>query len=207
MSEKSKGISLDHASSYYDMITPAEKSRIRRRQIEMIHLREGEKVLEVGCGTAVLSILAKLAVGETGEVEGIDLAPRMISRANEKAKEANLEINFQVASIDDLPYQDEYFDAVISSMMFHHLPLEVKKKGLGEVHRVLNKGGRFFLTDFCSPHWVTIPLMYFMLIWMSSTRYQLFGKLPLLIKEMGFGNVKLLKKGYFLEYYLMKKEV
>jgi hypothetical protein len=40
--------------------------------------------------------------------------------------------------------------------------------------------------------------MYFMYIWMASTRYQLFGKLPALIKVMGFRDVKLVEKGFFL---------
>ena len=65
MAKQEKGISLDYMSGYYDALTPAERSRIRRRQIEMAGLRAGEKVLEVGCGTGVLSILAKLAADGT----------------------------------------------------------------------------------------------------------------------------------------------
>ncbi len=205
MAKEEKGVSLDSMSSYYDLLTPAERSGIRRRQIELAGLQPGEKVLEVGCGTGVLSFLAKLAVGETGEVAGIDIAPKMVARAQEKADKANLEIAFQVASIDDLPYPDGQFDVVISSLMLHHLPLDIKKKGLGEVHRVLADDGRLFLTDFCSPHWLTIIPMYLMMIWRPYTRYQLFGKLPGLLRESGFGTVELLKKGFFLEYYLMRK--
>jgi ubiquinone/menaquinone biosynthesis C-methylase UbiE len=153
----------------------------------------------------VLSFLAKLAVGETGEVAGIDIAPKMVSRAQEKARKAGLEIAFEVASVDELPYPDGHFDVVISSLMFHHLPMDIKRKGLGEVRRVLKDDGRFFLSDFCSPHWLTIIPMYLMMIWRPFTRYQLFGKLPGLLKESGFGTVELLEKGFFLEYYLMRK--
>ena len=206
MKEKSKGVSLNYLSDYYDTITPAEKSKFRRKQISLINLREGEKVLDVGCGTGALSILAKLSVGEAGEVEGIDIAPKMITKAQKKARESNLKISFRAASIDELPYPDGYFDVVVSSMMFHPLPVDTKKKGLKEIYRVLKKEGRFFLSDFCSPHSLTIPLMYLMFIWISSTRYQLFGKLPTLIKESGFGDVKLLKKGFFLEYYQISKD-
>ena len=205
MEKESKGVSLDYLAEHYDNVTPAEKSKFRREQIGMVDLRKGEKVLEVGCGTGALSILAKRLTGETGIVEGVDLAPKMIAKAQSKARASNLEIGFQCASIDALPYPDEFFDAVISSFMFHHLPLELKPKGLEEVYRVLKKGGRFFLCDFCSPHYLTIPLMYIMLIWTASTRHQLFGKLPGMIEESSFGHSKLIKKGLFLEYYLMTK--
>ena len=205
MEKKRKGISLDYLSEHYDKITPTERSRLRGKQIGMVDLREGEKVLEVGCGTASLSILAKQVTGETGIVEGIDLAPRMVAKAQKKARASRLEVGFRCASIDELPYPDECFDAVISSLMFHHLPVEIKKRGLEEVYRVLKRGGRFFLCDFGSPHYLTIPIMYLMLIWVGSTRYQLFGKLPGLIAESRFGTAKLIKKGFFLEYYLMIK--
>ena len=205
MAKEKRGVSLDYLSDYYEVLTPAERSRIRQKQIELIGLEEGERVLEVGCGTGVLSFLSKLGVGETGEVAGIDIAPKMVARAEEKARKAGLDIAFKVASIDELPYPDGYFDVVISSLMLHHLPLEMKRKGLGEVHRVLKDDGRLFLCDFCSPHPLTIIPMYLMMIWRPYTRYQLFGKLPELIRESGFATIKLLKKGLFLEYYLIEK--
>lgn len=136
---------------------------------------------------------------------GLDIAPKMIARAREKAAKANLEIGFQVASIDELPYPDEHFDAVISSMMFHHLSVDMKRKGLLEVRRVLKSGGRFFLSDFCSPCQLATPMRDLMHVWISSTRYQLLGKLPGLIREMGFNEGRLLKKGFFLEHHLAAK--
>ena len=205
MKQQSKGISLGYLAEHYDQLTFTEKSKFRRNQIGLMDIREGEKVLEVGCGTGVLSILSKIAVGESGEVEGIDIAPKMIAKAQQKAEKANLKVNFKVESISELPYPDNHFDLVISSMMFHHLPVEMKKQGLEEIYRVLKEEGRFFLCDFCSSPTLSIPLMYLMLIWISSTRYQLFGKLPGLIRECKFKTVELIKKGALLEYYLIRK--
>jgi ubiquinone/menaquinone biosynthesis C-methylase UbiE len=205
MKKKSQGISLDVLSDYYDLLTFTEKSKFRRKQIALMDIHKGEKVLDVGCGTGALSILSKIAVGESGQVEGIDLASKMISKSQHKARKANLKINFKTASVSDLPYPDNLFDLVISSMMFHHLPVDVKKKGLNEIYRVLKDKGRFFLCDFGSPHILTIPFMYLMLIWISPTRFQLFGRLPGLIRECQFKNIELKKKGLFLEYYLITK--
>ncbi len=205
MAKETRGVSLDYLSDYYDVLTPAERSEIRRKQIDLIGLEEGERVLEVGCGTGVLSFLSKLAVGEAGEVAGIDIAPKMVSRAQEKARKASLDIAFEVGSIDELPYSNGSFDVVISSLMLHHLPMAIKRKGLEEVKRVLKDDGRFFLCDFCSPHPLTVIPMYLMMIWRPYTRYQLFGKLPELIRESGFETIRLLKKGLFLEYYLIEK--
>jgi len=205
MKPEPEGISLNLLSGFYDYLTFTEKSKFRKNQIKLIDIRKGEKVLEVGCGTGALSILAKKAVGESGEVDGIDIAPKMIATAQQKARKSNLKINFRIAPINELPYPDNTFDLIISSLMFHHLPVKVKKEGLEEIHRVLKKEGRLFLCDFGSPHILTLPLMYLILIWISSTRYQLFGRLPRLINECKFNHVELRKKGLFLEYYLIKK--
>jgi ubiquinone/menaquinone biosynthesis C-methylase UbiE len=205
MAKREKGVSLDYLSDYYDVLTPAEKSRFRQKQIDLVGLREGEHVLEVGCGTGALALLSKLVVGEKGEVAGIDIAPKMVSRAKEKAASAELDVAFEVASVDELPHPDEHFDVVISSMMFHHLPVQVKGDGLGEIRRVLRGDGRLFLCDFCSPRWITVVPMYLLLVWTPHTRFQLLGKLPELVRESGFERVERLEKGWFLEYYLIRK--
>jgi len=205
MKQQLKGISLDFLADYYDLITFTEKSKFRRKQIGFMDIGKGERVLEVGCGTGALSILSKISVGESGEVDGIDIAPRMVAKAQKKARKANLKINFRIASVNELPYPDNHFDLIISSLMFHHLPVDVKKQGLKEIYRILKEEGRFFLCDFCTPHILTIPLMYLLLIWTSPTRYQLLGKLPKLIRECKFKTVELRKKGIFLEYYLITK--
>jgi ubiquinone/menaquinone biosynthesis C-methylase UbiE len=184
MKHKSNGFSLDFMAGYYDKLTFTEKSRFRRKQIALIAPREGENVLDVGCGTGILSVLSKMAVGEA---------------------KFKLDIDFKSASVTDLPFPDGTFDVVISSLMFHHLPPAAKRGGLQEIIRVLKQGGRFFLSDFGTPHAIMGPLMFLLLIWISSTRYQLFGKLPALITESGFSDIQLVKKGLFLKYYIAKK--
>jgi ubiquinone/menaquinone biosynthesis C-methylase UbiE len=206
MKSKSKGISLDGLSRYYDLVTPAERSRFRRRQAELSGIRPGERVLDVGCGTGSLAILAGIAVGTNGEAAGIDIAPNMISVARRKAERAGLNIDFRVASVDNLPYPDGSFDVVTSTMMFHHLPVPVKGKGLREIHRVLKPRGRFFLCDFLSPRPLSFPLAFLMFIWIPSTRFQLLGKLPKLIEECGFAAPRIVERGVFLTCFRTSRE-
>jgi ubiquinone/menaquinone biosynthesis C-methylase UbiE len=168
-------------------------------------IRLGESVLDVGCGTGSLAILAGIAVGATGTAAGIDIAANMISAARRKAKGAGLTVDFRVASVESLPYPDGSFDVVTSTMMFHHLPVQIKKRGLREIHRVLKKNGRFFLCDFLTPRLLSAPLMLLMFVWMPSTRYQLFGKLPSLIRECGFAAPQFVSRGAFLTCYRIGK--
>ena len=205
MKRHGRGISLNGFSSYYDLVTPAERSRFRRKQIELSGIQPGERVLDVGCGTGSLSLLSRIAVGENGAAAGIDIAPNMISAARGKAERAGLTIDFRVASVDSLPYPDGSFDAVTSTMMFHHLPVRIKERGLREIHRVLKADGRFFLCDFLTPHPLTAPLAVFMFVWMPSTRYQLFGRLPRLIRECRFSSPQRVARGAFLTCYRIAK--
>ncbi len=200
MKRHRRGISLDGLSKYYDLMTPAERSRFRRKQIELSGLRAAERVLDVGCGTGALTILARIVAGEAGEAAGIDIAANMISTAQNKASRAGLDIDFRVASVDELPFPDGYFDLVTSSMMFHHLPVQIKERGLLEIHRVLKAEGRFFLCDFLTPHPLTAPVMFLLLVWIRPTRFQLFGKLPGLIRKCGFSPPELSEQGIFLKY-------
>lgn len=202
---KSKGISLNPMAGCYDMLTPAEKSRLRQKQIELAGIKEGDTVLEVGCGTGVMSLLARLKTGNTGKVHGVDIAEKMIIKARKKAEKYGLDIDFKVASIDSLPFPDNHFDVVIASLMFHHLPVRIKERGLKEIYRVLKNNGRFLLSDFSSPSIVAAPLMFLLLFWLDSTRYQLLGKLPGLIRKAGFTNIRIAKKGAFIKHYLIKK--
>jgi ubiquinone/menaquinone biosynthesis C-methylase UbiE len=122
--------------------------QLRQRVLELAQLCRGQAVLDVGCGTGTLAIAAAVLVGQDGEVAGIDPAPRQIGRAQSKARRAGVHVDFRPGVIEGIPYPDQSFDAVTSTLMMHHLPSDLKRKGLAEIIRVLKPGGRIVVADF-----------------------------------------------------------
>lgn len=144
-----------HWAGHYDWVTNlmllGGERTLRKMTAEMAGIRPGERVLDVGCGTGSLTLAASARAGATGEVYGIDAAPEMIEVAAQKAAKARAKIDFRVALIERLPFPDGYFDVVLSSLMLHHLPDDLKREGFAEIYRVLKPGGRLFAVDFEPP--------------------------------------------------------
>ncbi len=108
-------------------------------------IHPGDFILDIGCGAGVDSIFAGLMAGPSSKITGIDLVPEMLERAKENARLSALNINFLQGMAEDLLFDNNIFDVVISNEMFN---LVVDKiKALSEVYRVLKPGGRFMLAD------------------------------------------------------------
>jgi ubiquinone/menaquinone biosynthesis C-methylase UbiE len=158
------------------LVTFGRERAFRRRIADLVRLHPGEAVLDVGCGTGTLAIVARERVGAPpGYVTGIDPSVQMIARARRKAERASLPIDFQVGVIEHLSFLDQSFDVVLSTFMMHHLPDDLKRQGLAEIARVLKPGGRLLVLDL-KGH--TGP-------WKSSIADQL-----TLLKEAGFSQVE-----------------
>jgi len=122
-----------------------------RMIIEMAKIKPGDKVLDVGCGTGDLTLTAKKYAGASGSAYGIDASPEGIDIAGKKAKRSGSETVFEVGLIEKIAYLDATFDVVISRLVIHHLPDDLKRQGFNEIYRVLKPGGLFFLADFKPP--------------------------------------------------------
>jgi ubiquinone/menaquinone biosynthesis C-methylase UbiE len=141
-----------HWAFWYDVliwaITLGRERAFREKQIELAHLAPGESVLDVGCGTGSLAMIAKERVGPSGRVSGIDASPEMISRARKRARRAGADVTFETAVVEALPFPNASFDAVVSTVMMHHLPDEARHQCLSEIRRVLKPRGRLIVIDF-----------------------------------------------------------
>jgi ubiquinone/menaquinone biosynthesis C-methylase UbiE len=141
-----------HYDRVMALFTLGNEAAFRKRIVESAQLRPGERVLDVGCGTGTLALLAARAVGPQGLVVGIDPSPEMIAQARAKTAAPGASPTaaprFELAAIERLPFDDASFDVVLSSLMFHHLPAREQRLGLAELRRVLAPGGRLLIVDF-----------------------------------------------------------
>jgi len=121
---------------------------LRQRTATLARLQPGDAVLDVGCGTGTMAMEVARRVGRAGRVAGIDPGTEQIARARAKAARRHLPIEFQIGVIEQLPFADQTFDVVLSTLMMHHLPAGLKRQGLAEIARVLKPGGRLVIADF-----------------------------------------------------------
>jgi ubiquinone/menaquinone biosynthesis C-methylase UbiE len=144
-----------HWAARYDLlvwlVTLGRERVFREQVVRLARLQPGESVLDVGCGTGTLAIAAKRFVGATGTVYGIDASPEMVARAGKKARKTGVEVVFKHAVAEALPFPDAHIDAVLSTVMLHHLPRKARQQCAGEIRRVLKPGGRVLAVDFGGP--------------------------------------------------------
>lgn len=127
------------------------EASFREATADLAEIEPGHSVLDVGCGTGNLTLVAAQRADPEGAVFGIDAAPEMIREASRKADRQKMPVEFRVGLIESLPFEDDRFDVVLSSFMLHHLPVDLKRKGIAEIGRVLKPGGRFAAVDFDPP--------------------------------------------------------
>ncbi|WP_372510091.1 class I SAM-dependent methyltransferase [Mycobacterium paraseoulense] len=116
--------------------------RVQEALIAQAQLADCRRVLEIGCGTGNLTIMAKRAHPHL-EVIGCDPDPRALERARRKTDG----VRFEQGYAERLPYADGEFDRVLSSMMLHHVNDDAKAAAAAEIFRVLRPGGRLHLVD------------------------------------------------------------
>jgi ubiquinone/menaquinone biosynthesis C-methylase UbiE len=124
------------AEIYDELFLPAMFNEWPPRIAKLAELEPGMRVLDVACGTGVLSLVAAEIVKPGGSVVGLDLNAGMLEVAKRKAPD----IDWREASAETIPFEDDSFDAVISQ--FGLMFFEDKVRALREMLRVLRSEGR-----------------------------------------------------------------
>ncbi len=145
-------LSYRFLTPFYDLIQKYIVGDVRYKSqlIEQAGIQPGQHVLDLGCGTGTLAMMAKQAQ-PSAEVSGLDADADMLKVANYKKNQANLNVKFDIGFTNDLPYPDASLDRVLSSIMIHHLKTPDKEKTAREVYRVLRPGGQLHIIDFGKP--------------------------------------------------------
>ena len=133
------------APLYNLMETPMERTRFSSWRKRLRDRIIGKQVLEVGVGTG-----KNLGYyPDNVQITAIDLSPRMIHRAQERAKVLGLNVNLRQMDVQQLQFPDQSFDTVFATFVFCSVPDPIL--GLRELHRVCKPGGRLLLLEHMRP--------------------------------------------------------
>lgn len=175
---------------FYDHVVGRllKEESLKARLVRQSDVRPGNRVLDLGCGTATLTLMVQqsvpgaVVVGVDGDLETLVLARR-------KAQAAAAPRRFCVALSQDLPLRDEAFDRVVTSLFFHHLTTAAKSSVLAATARVLRATGELSVLDWGKAQDPVMRLMFLLvqaLDGFATTTDSVRGRLVTLAREAGF---------------------
>lgn len=176
---------------FYDFMMKwaARESAFKPKLVEQARIEKGHRVLDVGCGTATLTILIKKAHAEA-EVMGIDGDPKILGIAKSKVAQTGVDIALDYGAASELPYSDNSFDRVVSSMVLHHLTRENKIRSLKEAFRVLKPGGELHVADIGKPQNALMYLPSLIIGRLEEASDNVRGLLPEMLRNADFVQVE-----------------
>ena len=175
---------------FYDRVLAAtmKQEKFKSQLVRQAAPRPGHRVLDLGCGTATLTILLKDECPEA-TVLGIDADAEVLEIGREKAHERGAQVELRQAMADDLPFESQSFDRVVSSLLLHHLTLSTKRRALSSVYEVLKPGGEIHIADWGRAQNPLMRAAYLgiqLLDGFETTGDNVRGRIPELMRSAGF---------------------
>jgi ubiquinone/menaquinone biosynthesis C-methylase UbiE len=189
----------------FDFLTPVfdvfvrgttRERTFKRRLLDQARLEGALDVLDLGAGTGTLAVWAKQREPRL-RIRGLDGDAKILERARRKAAGAGVDVAFDEGLSYELPYEDESFDRVLSSLFFHHLVLADKERTIREIARVLRPGAELHVADWGEPRSLpqragAVAIRRF--DGDAPTRDNLAGRLPALFEQGGLAEARELER-------------
>lgn len=183
-------LSFDLFTPFYDVFSMVLGfgEELDRKVLKLANIKKNERILDVGMGTGTLIVKA-LKKNPGLDITGLDPDAKALGIAKNKLKKAGKKAKIVKAYAQEMPFSNNHFDAVLSTLVFHHLTTEIKQQAIKEIYRVLKSGGRFLLADFGKPNtFIEAVLLNLGSIFegRENMKANLEGKIPPLLEEAGF---------------------
>jgi ubiquinone/menaquinone biosynthesis C-methylase UbiE len=184
----------DSLTALYDPVLKlvTRERAFKERLLVQAGLSDGVDVLDLACGTGTLAVWAKQRT-PGAKLVGLDGDSRMLEKARVKAQRAGVEIQFDEGLSFELPYPDQSFDRVVTSLFFHHLSDGDKDRTISEIARVLRQDGQLHVADWgpgTDPLMSALSLTVRVLDGFEPTRANFNGDLPRLFERGGLRHVR-----------------
>ncbi|MDQ3634679.1 MAG: class I SAM-dependent methyltransferase [Acidobacteriota bacterium] len=187
------------ATKFYDPLVrwTTKEYPFKRALIAQANLNNNQSILDLACGTGTLSIGIKKRFPNI-QIFAVDADEEILQKAKNKAFERTLKIGFGQSFSDKLPFENQKFDRVFSTLSFHHLTHKDKVETINEILRVLKNDGEFHLADYGFPinkSQKVLSNLIRVIDGLETTSDNLKGLLRKLLLENGFTKVE--KTGHF----------
>jgi len=159
---------------------------VREALVEGAGIRPGHRVLDFGCGTGTLTLMAK-ARHPGATVVGVDVDRDVLALARDKSARAGLDVRWDLYDGARLPYPDGGFDRVLTSLVIHHIA--DKPPALRELHRVLRPGGALHILDVGPPRSAYARAVSSVHVMLEHSSDNVRGLLPPMLAGAGFADV------------------
>jgi ubiquinone/menaquinone biosynthesis C-methylase UbiE len=168
-----------------------KEDKFRNLLVAQAAVRDGERVLDLGCGTGTLTLLLKRSAPDA-QVVGLDGDLEALAAAQDKADREGIALEFVHSLAWEAPFEPASFDRAVSSLVFHHLTTENKRRTLRKLHGWLKPGGELHVADWGFPHDALMRLAFLpvqLLDGFETTSDSVQGLLEPLMREVGFVEV------------------